>query len=249
MRTARPDMPAQAANRGANLLHPRRHLQSAPRTVYSARMDTAPFAPSDDALRRLLSSRPVIALVGASSRPERPSHRVMRGLLEQGYTIVPVNPHEREVLGRTCHPDLRAVPLRIDLVDVFRRSEATPPIARAAAEVGARVLWLQLGVVSEEAAAIARDAGLVVVMDRCTMIEHDRLVGGPLPPAGAGEARGAWDAVGLCRDCRHSRIVPAGANTYWRCGLSASDPSFPRYPRLPVRACRGFAWQETSAPG
>jgi predicted CoA-binding protein len=211
-------------------------------------MDPASFAPSDAVLREILTSHPVIALVGASTRPERPSHRVMRGLLEQGYPIVPVNPHEREVLGLPCYPDLHAVPRRIDLVDVFRRSEATPPIARAAAEVGARVLWLQLGVVSDESAAIAREAGLIVVMDRCTMIEHDRLIGGPLP-AGVAPESGEADPVGLCRDCRHARIVPAGANTYWLCGRSASDPSFPRYPRLPVRACRGFAWKAASGTG
>ncbi|HKQ57993.1 MAG TPA: CoA-binding protein [Candidatus Eisenbacteria bacterium] len=209
-------------------------------------MDPASYAPSDAVLRELLIGHPVIALVGASSRPERASHRVMRGLLALGYTVVPVNPNEREVLGLPCYPDLHAVPRRIDLVDVFRRSEATPPIARAAAEVGARVLWLQLGVVSGEAATIALDAGLIVVMDRCTMIEHDRLIGGPLPPVSA-EQEGAADPVGLCRDCRHARIVPAGANTYWLCGRSASDPSFPRYPRLPIRACRGFAWKEASA--
>ena len=213
-------------------------------------MEPGRFAPPDRVLMDLLAARPVIALVGASSRTERPSHTVMRELLEQRYTVIPVNPNEEQVLGLTCYPDLYAVPCRVDLVDVFRRAEATPAIARAAVEVGARILWLQLGVVNEEAAATARAAGLIVVMDRCTMIEHDRLVGMPFPREGppervAGEPGAAEppaDAVGLCRDCRHARPVPTEQATYWLCRRSASDPSFPRYPRLPVRACRGFAW-------
>lgn len=208
--------------------------------------------PSDGILRDLLAARPVIALVGASSRPERPSHTVMRQLLEWGYPVVPVNPNERSVLGRTCCPDLRSVPRRIGLVDVFRRSVATPPIARAAVEVGARALWLQVGVINEEAAGIARAAGLIVVMDRCTAIEHERL---GLPIAPEGESAGSLsserepDAVGLCRDCRHSRQVPTTRATYWLCRRSESDPTFPRYPRLPIRSCRGFAWNEGGEAG
>jgi uncharacterized protein len=204
--------------------------------------------PSDGILRDLLAARPVIALVGASSRPERPSHTVMRQLLEWGYPVVPVNPNERAVLGRTCYPDLHSVPPRIGLVDVFRRSEATVPIARAAVEVGARALWLQVGVINEEAAGVARAAGLIVVMDRCTAIEHERL-GLPIAPdAGSAGSLPASerepDAVGLCRDCRHSRQVPTTRATYWLCRRSESDPTFPRYPRLPLRSCRGFAWNE-----
>ena len=214
-------------------------------------MASHPAAPPDRILRDLLAARPVIALVGASPRPERPSHSVMRQLLEWGYLVVPVNPNERAVLGETCYPDLYSVPRRIGLVDVFRRSDATPPIARAAAEVGARTLWLQLGVVSEEAAGIARAAGLVVVMDRCTAIEHERLLGGPrateAAPPDAGASSAAPDPVGLCRDCRHARQVPAARATYWLCRRSATDPSFPRYPRLPLRSCRGFAWPEPGA--
>jgi len=172
----------------------------------------------------------------------------MRGLMEQGHTVIPVNPNEPSVLGQTCHPDLHAVPRRVDLVDVFRRPEYTPQIARAAAEVGARALWLQIGVVNEEAAAIARAAGLIVVMDRCTMVEHDRLIGMPfprlVPTAEYTPAIGAPDPVGLCRDCRHGREVPAERATYWLCRRSVDDPTFPRYPRLPITACRGFAWGE-----
>ncbi len=207
-------------------------------------MSPDPHAPPDRDLRELLERRPVIALVGASSRPDRPSHAVMEYLLGQGYTVIPVNPNESSVLGQTCHPDLYAVPRRLDLVDVFRRPEYTPEVARAAVEVGARTLWLQIGVVNEEAAAIAREGGLVVVMDRCTKVEHERLIGRPFgklgPTAGVVPAP---DAIGLCRDCRHAREVPAECATYWLCRRSVDDPSFPRYPRLPIRACLGFGWK------
>lgn len=145
-------------------------------------------APSDAAIRALLLTRPVIALVGASSKNGRASHGVMRGLLAAGYTVIPVNPNEAQVHGQKAYPDLASVPTAIDLVDVFRRAEETPAIARAAVAVGARALWLQIGVVNEEAAGIARDAGLMVVMDRCLAVEHGRLVGtsvGPRPPAPA----------------------------------------------------------------
>lgn len=204
-------------------------------------------APSDDALRRLLESRPVIALVGASPRPDRPSHSVMQALLGAGYDVLPVNPGVPEVLGRPCHASLGEIPRRIGVVDVFRRSGFTPDIAREAVGVGARALWLQLGVVSEEAAAIARRAGLVVVMDRCLWIEHERLVGRPFPAPPPAPGR---DPVGLCRDCRHSREVPSPRATYRMCRRSATDPSYPKYPRLPVERCDGFEWAEgNDAPG
>jgi hypothetical protein len=152
-----------------------------------------------------------------------------------------VNPALGEVLGQRCYPDLAAIPHRIDLVDVFRRSEFTPEVARQAVEIGARVLWLQLGVVNDEAADLARRAGLIVVMDRCTWVEHARLLGaarfGP-------ETLRAPDPVGLCRDCRHARQVPSAQAVYWLCRRSATDPSFPKYPPLPVRRCRGFEWLE-----
>jgi uncharacterized protein len=133
--------------------------------------------PSDADLGALLEKRPVIALVGASGRPTRPSYEVMEALLDAGYDVTPVNPNERQVLGRICYPSLRDVPHRIDLVDVFRRAEETPAVARDAVAIGARTLWLQLGVVNEEAARIAREAGLTVVMDRCLIVEHRRLIG------------------------------------------------------------------------
>ena len=194
----------------------------------------------------LLAARPVVALVGASDRVDRPSHSVMRRLLEQGYPVIPVNPNLSEVLGQPCYPDLGSIPRRVGLVDVFRRAEAAPGIAQAAAHAGARTLWLQVGVVSEEAVGIARAAGLTVVMDRCTWVEHERLIGRPFPAMAPGHR--PPDAVGLCSDCRHSRTVPAAESTYWLCRRSASDPAFPKYPPLPVRTCRGFQWGSGPSP-
>jgi uncharacterized protein len=134
----------------------------------------------DETIRALLQSRPRIAVVGASSRPERASNDVMGALLARGFDCLPVNPNEREVHGRTAYPTLAAAVEAtgpIDVVDVFRRSELCPPHATEAVEVGAQCLWLQLGVVSWEAAKIAADAGLGVVMDRCLKVEARRLLG------------------------------------------------------------------------
>lgn len=133
-----------------------------------------------------------MAIVGASPDPGRPSHGVMRYLLGQGYDCVPVNPNADAVLGIPSYGSIEeAVDAtgRFDIIDVFRRSEHAPAIARSAVESGARALWLQLGVVSWEAAGIAHSGGLAVVMDRCTAIEHRRLrakggSGGWADPAG-----------------------------------------------------------------
>jgi len=140
-----------------------------------------PFAPPDEEIRALLMSRPVVAVVGASSNPARPSHGVMGVLIELGYDVIPVHPTHREVHGRRVFPDLASIPGAVDLVDVFRRPEATPEVARQAVAKGAKALWLQVGVVNEEARRIAREAGLFVVMDRCLKVEHERLIGGPFP--------------------------------------------------------------------
>lgn len=127
---------------------------------------------------RLLGRTRRIAMVGASPDPGRPSHGVMRQLLAAGYDVVPVNPTVDQVLGKPAYVTLEdafAATGPFDMVDVFRRSEHTPDVARSAVAIGARSLWLQLGVVNWEAAQIAHDAGLAVVMDRCTAIEHRRL--------------------------------------------------------------------------
>jgi predicted CoA-binding protein len=126
---------------------------------------------------RLLGRTRRIAMVGASPDPGRPSHGVMRQLLDAGYDVVPINPTVQSVLGRTAYPTLEeavAATGKFDMVDVFRRPEFTPDIARSAVAVGAKSLWLQLGVVNWEAAQIAREGGLEIVMDRCTAIEERR---------------------------------------------------------------------------
>ena len=134
-------------------------------------------APGDAEIRAFLAAKPVIAIVGASSRPERPSHGVMAGLLEVGYDVIPVNPNETSVLGVRAVPDLASIGRRVDLVDVFRRLEHVPGVARQAVAIEARMLWLQLGLVSPEAYRIAREAGMMVVMDQCLIVEHHRLFG------------------------------------------------------------------------
>jgi uncharacterized protein len=111
------------------------------------------------------------AVVGCSPNPGRPSHDVAEFLIARGYDVVPVNPHADEILGRPCHPSLRALPEPVDVVDVFRRSEHAGAHVDEAVAIGARAVWLQLGVIDEAAAARARAAGLRVVMDRCPAIE------------------------------------------------------------------------------
>jgi uncharacterized protein len=130
------------------------------------------------ALRSLLDEARVIAVVGISSKPWRPSHDVARYLQDNGYRIVPVNPHETEVLGEQAYASLLDVPsdLTIDVVDVFRRADQTPEVARDAVTVGARLLWLQEGIVSEEAERIATEGGLDVIMGVCIMKVRERLI-------------------------------------------------------------------------
>ncbi len=122
----------------------------------------------------LLASR-TIAVVGLSSKKFRPSYGVAEYMQAKGYRIIPVNPNETEVLGERAYARIEDVPEHIDIVDIFRRSEFVPPIVESAIGIGARVVWMQEGVVHEEAAQKARDAGLAVVMDRCILKEHMRL--------------------------------------------------------------------------
>lgn len=123
----------------------------------------------------LLLNSKTIAVVGLSPRADRPSYRVAKYLQAQGYRIIPVNPNAREVLGEPCYPSLLAVPEAIDLVDIFRRPEHVLPIVEEVIAVGARAVWMQDGVINEDAAALARRAGLAVVMDNCTMRVHQKL--------------------------------------------------------------------------
>lgn len=132
-------------------------------------------------LRRILHENRRIAVVGISAEWHRPSYFVGKYLIEHGYTMIPVNPKYGEVLGQRCYPDLQTAARAagpIDVVDCFRKSEDIPALAEAAIAIGAKVLWMQLGVVNEAAARKARAAGLAVVMDRCVKIEHGRLFGG-----------------------------------------------------------------------
>jgi uncharacterized protein len=128
-----------------------------------------PAAPGDRELRALLGDARTIAVVGLSARPDRPSHDVAAYLRSRGYRIVPVNPNEVEVLGERSYPSLLDVPddVTIDVVDVFRRAEHAPQVARDAVAVGAKALWLQEGILSDEAYRIASEAGLDVVMGIC----------------------------------------------------------------------------------
>lgn len=132
---------------------------------------------NDQTIREVLTSTQRIALVGASDRPERPSYDVMKYLLDQGYEVIPVSPKlaGKTLLGQQGYASLADVPGKIDMVDVFRNSEAAWGVAQEAIAVGAKTLWLQLGVINEQAAVLAQDAGMTVIMDRCPKIEIPRL--------------------------------------------------------------------------
>jgi predicted CoA-binding protein len=129
-------------------------------------------------LRHILKESRTIAVVGLSADWFRPSYFAAKYMQEHGYRIIPVNPKYTEILGERCYPDLASVPVKVDIVDVFRKSADCVPIAREAVAIGAKTLWLQIGVVNEEARLLAGDAGLAVVMDRCVKIEYARLFGG-----------------------------------------------------------------------
>ena len=129
-------------------------------------------------LRQVLQNHRTIAVVGLSADWFRPSYFAAKYMLEHGYRIIPVNPKYTEILGETCYPSLKDIPHPVDIVDVFRKPADIPAIAQQAIDIGAKVFWLQLGVINEDAQAIAQNAGLTVVVDRCVKIEHARLFGG-----------------------------------------------------------------------
>ena len=139
----------------------------------------------------LLKSYRSIAVVGLSSRPDRPSYGVARYLQAQGYRIIPVNPRETEVLGEKAYPDLCSIPEPVEVVDIFRPPRHVPRVVAEAIAIGAKAIWMQLGIVHEAAARRARAAGLAVVMDRCMAIEHRRLIGGQSPPSRGAPSGGA----------------------------------------------------------
>ncbi len=133
--------------------------------------------PDDDAIRRLLEGVRRVAVVGLSPKPHRDSHRVARYLLDRGYEVVPVYPREEQILGQRVFRRVQDIPRPVDLVDVFRRSGDLPEVIEDALAARAGALWLQLDCVDEEGARRARAAGMAVVMDRCLMVEHARLLG------------------------------------------------------------------------
>ena len=114
-------------------------------------------------------------MVGLSSKKDRPSYKIASYLQKQGYMVIPVNPIEKEILGETCYPDLVSIPIPIDVVDIFRRSEEVLSIVEEAIEIGAKTVWMQEGVIHEKAATRAREAGLTVVIDKCIYKEHQKL--------------------------------------------------------------------------
>ena len=124
----------------------------------------------------ILQKSKTIAVVGLSPKVERPSNDVARYLIKAGYTVIPVNPGQSEILGRTCYPDLTSIPHEIDIVDIFRRVEHVPPVVEEAIKIKAKVIWMQEGIVHEEAAQKAREAGLAVIMDRCLKVDHQILL-------------------------------------------------------------------------
>ncbi len=133
---------------------------------------------SNKEIRDILEQSSTIAMVGLSGNWYRPSYFAAKYLLDRGYRVIPVNPNYEEILGQRCVPELSAIDEPVDVVDLFQRAEHVPRYVDAAADLGASVLWLQLGIVNEEAAADAREKGMIVAMDRCMKIEYARLFGG-----------------------------------------------------------------------
>ena len=129
-------------------------------------------------LRRILTDYKRVAIVGLSADWSRPSNFAAKYLLDHGFEVVPVNPKYDQILGQKCYADLRDIPGPVDVVDLFQRADRISAFVDQAIEIGAKVVWMQLGIIHEEAAQKARDAGLEVVMDRCMKIEYARLFGG-----------------------------------------------------------------------
>ena len=130
------------------------------------------YNPSSEKIKTILERYKRVAIVGLSPKPGRDSHKVAKYLKDNGYRIVPVNPGQKEILGEKCYPNLKAIPFLIDVVDIFRKPEAIPPVVDDAIAIGAKVVWMQLGLAHNQAADKARKAGLEVVMDKCIKIEH-----------------------------------------------------------------------------
>ncbi|MBU0730920.1 MAG: CoA-binding protein [Proteobacteria bacterium] len=126
-------------------------------------------------IRSILKKYKTIAVVGLSPKITRPSNQVADYLIRAGYEVIPVNPGQNEILGRTCYPDLLSIPESVDLVDIFRKPEDVPAVVDEAIAIGAKVIWMQLGIINDEAAKKATAAGLTVIMDRCIKVDHQNL--------------------------------------------------------------------------
>lgn len=131
--------------------------------------------PSSEEIRQILLQRRTIAVVGLSPKASRDSNRVARYLMDQGYEVVPVNPGQTEILGKTCYRSLSDIPFQVDVADLFLNPDRVPPVVDQAIDKGVRVIWMQLGIVHNTAAQKARKAGIQVVMDRCIMQEHKKI--------------------------------------------------------------------------
>lgn len=137
--------------------------------------------PTREQIKDILQNSTTVAVVGLSDNPERVSYMVSEAMQAKGYTIIPVNPNAEMILGQKSYASLKDIPEQVDIVNVFRRSEHTPPVAEEAVAIGAKTLWLQLGIASEEAADIAIQGGLQVIMDRCIKVEDSILLPGGKP--------------------------------------------------------------------
>lgn len=134
------------------------------------------YSVNDDALRKILTDSRTIATVGFSNNPKKPGYYVPQYMMVKGYRVIPVNPSIQEILGQKAYPDLLSIPEPVDIVQIFRAPPEVPAVVEQAIQIGAKVIWMQIGAVNPEAGQRASDAGLAVVMDRCLMIEHKRLV-------------------------------------------------------------------------
>jgi predicted CoA-binding protein len=133
--------------------------------------------PPDEQIKEILQKYKKVAVVGLSSEPSRPSHGVARYLQRRGFKIIPVNPTETDILGEKAYPDLSSIPEQVEIVDIFRRPEHVPPIVDEAIKIGAKVVWMQEGVINHPAAIKASQNGIIVVMDRCMLKEYSSLSG------------------------------------------------------------------------
>ena len=132
--------------------------------------------PTSDEIKEILKETKRIAIVGLSPKEKRDSNRVAKYLMNQGYEIVPVNPGQKEILGKNCYGSLKEIPFKVDMVDIFLNPVRIPPVVDQAIDMGAKVIWMQLGVVHNESAEKARNASIRVVMDMCIKIEHEKMI-------------------------------------------------------------------------